>query len=44
MTPAEIQVLGLAGIDGGFSGLGLIGPDGKTYTFSLRPLFPDENF
>ena len=44
MTPAEIQVLGLGGIDGGFSGLRLIGPDGKTYTFSLRPLFPDENF
>lgn len=29
--------------DHGFQGLSLIGPaDGKTYSFSLRPLLPDE--
>lgn len=44
MTPPEIAVLGLSGIDGGFSGLGLTGPDGKSYTFALRPLLPDEAF
>jgi hypothetical protein len=43
MTPAEVDVLGLTDIDGGFSGLGLAGPDGKAYRFSLRPLLPDES-
>jgi hypothetical protein len=44
MTPAEVGILKLSGIDGGFSGLGLTGPDGKSYRFSLRPLLPDEQF
>jgi hypothetical protein len=44
MTPAEVAILGLSNIDGGFSGLGLAGPDGKAYSFSLRPLLPDEQF
>jgi len=44
MTPAEVALLGLSDIDGGFSGLGLAGPDGKAYRFSLRPLLPDEQF
>jgi hypothetical protein len=44
MTPAEVDVLGLTDIDGGFSGLGLVGPDGKAYRFSLRPLLPDESY
>ncbi|MEW5991887.1 MAG: hypothetical protein AB1736_11160 [Chloroflexota bacterium] len=44
MSTAEIDALGLGEIDGGFSGLALTGPDGKAYTFALRPLFPDEAF
>ena len=28
---------------GGFQNMALEGPDGKTYTFSLRPLLPDES-
>ena len=42
MTPAEVAKLGLDGIEGGFQGLTLSGPDGKTYSFALRPLLPDE--
>lgn len=42
MSSAEVAALGLDGIEGGFSGLLLEGPDGKTYTFGLRPLLPDE--
>ncbi|MBA3877828.1 MAG: hypothetical protein C0498_13055 [Anaerolinea sp.] len=44
MTPAEIDVLGLDGIEGGFSGLSLTGPDGRIYFFALRPLLPDETY
>jgi hypothetical protein len=44
LTPAQVEALGLTGIEGGFSGLGLTGPDGKGYTFALRPIFPDEGF
>ncbi len=44
LTPAQVAALRLSGLDGGFSGLGLTGPDGKGYTFSLRPIFPDEAF
>lgn len=42
MSSAEVAALGLDGIEGGFFGLLLEGPDGKTYTFGLRPLLPDE--
>jgi len=44
MTPVEIGALGLEDIEGGFSGLALTGPDGRTYLFALRPLFPDEAY
>ena len=44
MTPAEIALLGLDRIEGGFSGLSLTGPDGKDYFFGLRPLLPDESY
>jgi hypothetical protein len=44
LTSPQVSALGLSGIEGGFSGLGLTGPDGKGYTFSLRPIFPDEAF
>jgi hypothetical protein len=43
MSPDEVEVLGIAPFEGGFQGLTLIGPDdGRVYTFSLRPLLPDE--
>ena len=43
MTSAEIDLLDLEDIEGGFSGLALSGPDDKAYLFALRPLFPDES-
>jgi hypothetical protein len=43
LTPEEVEVFGIAPFEGGFQGLTLIGPDdGLFYTFSLRPLLPDE--
>jgi hypothetical protein len=43
MSPDEVAALGIEPFTGGFQGLTLIGPDdGKFYTFSLRPLLPDE--
>lgn len=43
LTIAHVEALGIAGYQGGFQGLTLIGPrDGKSYTFSLRPLLPDD--
>ncbi|HSO30719.1 MAG TPA: hypothetical protein VLS28_12525 [Candidatus Sulfomarinibacteraceae bacterium] len=44
MSPDEIALLGLDDIEGGFSSLSLSGPDGGTYLFALRPLFPDEPY
>ena len=44
LTPAQVAALGLTGIDGGFSGLSLVGTDGTAYSFSLRPILPDEQF
>ncbi len=38
----EVADLGLEGIEGGVHGLNLEGPDGKAYSFVLRPLLPDE--
>ena len=42
MSPADVAILGLPGIEGGIQGLTLRGPDGKTYGFILRPLLVDE--
>jgi len=43
MSVAEVEALEISPYQGGFQGLTLIGPgDGKVYTFSLRPLLPDE--
>ena len=43
MTVAEVEALGVTPYRGGFQGATLIGPDdGKAYSFSLRPLLPDE--
>ncbi len=43
LTPADVEKLGFDGAEGGFTGMVLAGPDdGKIYSFSLRPLLPDE--
>jgi hypothetical protein len=43
MTDAEVALLALAPYQGGFIGMPLAGPgDGKFYSFSLRPLLPDD--
>jgi hypothetical protein len=43
MSTEEVQALGIEPLGGGFQGLTLLGPDdGKVYSFSLRPLLPDE--
>jgi hypothetical protein len=44
MTPDEAAALGIAHIEGGVQGIALRGPDGKTYSFSLRPIWPDETY
>jgi hypothetical protein len=43
MSPEAVELLGITPFEGGFQGLTLIGPDdGRVYSFSLRPLLPDE--
>lgn len=43
MSVADVEALGVDPYQGGFQGPTLIGPgDGKLYSFSVRPLFPDE--
>jgi hypothetical protein len=42
LTPAEVAEFGVEGVEGGLTGATLIGPDGKFYAFSLRPLLPGE--
>ena len=42
MTPAEVGALGIEGIAGGLTGVA-VQHEGKIYTFSLRPLLPDED-
>lgn len=42
MTAEELEVLGIEGIEGGFMGVSLTGPDRKSYRLSVRPLLPDE--
>jgi hypothetical protein len=44
MSVDEVKALAIEPYAGGFQGLTLIGPnDGKVYSFSLRPLLPDES-
>jgi hypothetical protein len=44
MSVDEVKALGIEPYAGGFQGLTLIGPnDGNVYSFSLRPLLPDES-
>ena len=42
MTIEEVDVLGIKDYQGGFQNLVLKTSDGKTWTFSLRPLLPGE--
>ena len=42
MTAAEVAELGVEGYEGGFNGMVVTAPDGKTYTVAVRPLLPDE--
>jgi hypothetical protein len=42
MTAAEVAALGFGDVPGGIQGLVLKGPDGKLYSFILRPLLPGE--
>ncbi len=42
MSPEEVEALGVADPEGGVHGMYLDGPDGKAYSFVLRPLLPDE--
>jgi hypothetical protein len=42
LTIAQAEKLGITPYQGGFQGPSLIGPDGKFYSFSLRPLLPDD--
>ena len=45
MTPEELEVLGIDGIEGGFEGMTLTDPDDptKSYSFGIRPLLPGED-
>lgn len=43
MTPAEVEVLGVDGYEGGFMNMIVKADGAMTYTFSLRPLLPDES-
>jgi hypothetical protein len=44
MSVGAVEALGINPYQGGFQGLSLVGPgDGKVYSFSLRPLLPDES-
>jgi hypothetical protein len=38
----QVEALGVTGFEGGLQNVTLTGPDGKTYTLSVRPLLPDE--
>jgi hypothetical protein len=42
LTTAEVAELGVEQAEGGLTGATFIGPDGKFYAFSLRPLLPGE--
>jgi hypothetical protein len=42
LTAAEAAQLGISDFEGGLQQVALKGPDGKVYSFALRPLLPDE--
>ena len=43
LSAADVDALGLTGIEGGFANLPITGPDGKVYTLALRPILPGES-
>ena len=43
LTVAQVEALGIQPYQGGIQGPTLIGPDGRFYAFSLRPLLPEES-
>ena len=43
LSAADVDALGLTGIEGGFTNLPMTGPDGKLYTLALRPILPGES-
>ena len=43
MTAEELNALGLAEVKGAVSGIQLNGPDGKIYSFALRPQLPGDD-
>ena len=43
LTADEAAQLGIPGFEGGLQQVSLKGPDGKVYSFALRPLLPDES-
>ncbi len=43
LTTADVDALGLTGIEGGFANLPITAPDGTVYTLALRPILPDES-
>lgn len=42
LSAADVALLGIPNIEGGFDGLVVIGPDGRPYDLRLRPLLPDQ--
>jgi hypothetical protein len=42
MTAAEVDLLDVSDYQGGFQNMTIRDPDGKTFTFTLRPLLPEE--
>ena len=42
LTIAEVELLGIKDYQGGLQNVVLMDPEGKAYTFSLRPLLPGE--
>lgn len=42
LSASDVAALGMGDTGGGFFGLALSGPDGKTYSLAIRPLLPDE--
>lgn len=43
LSITEVEALKVSDYQGGFQNMPIQGPDGKTYTFSLRPLLPGES-
>jgi hypothetical protein len=42
LTQSDVDALGIKDTTGGLQGVVMAGPNGKTYTLTVRPLLPDE--